>query len=294
MTLTCCGKELPNQLDEFLDDKTELHRAFIQFTTHKGFGDSIGFLIDVARERNVRSIYDTYVPRPKPKGVAQSNAFGFSDEEMKLYFGEEYTKKITEAPSKPSSGPKFPFSRNMVFFGRKKKKTKTPPDATVLAAAPTHGKLNEMAFNKTSGIMDKMHALADAHDWSERKWRELYESASVEVEIFVERDNIVPRFCRSAELAAGLYKAVTPELRRASAAVLHALAFSSADGGPRPDDPQFLLALVDTKIGLLLNSYGNPASQARMNSGKAAFEAFKTTWGIEMEFWTFRNYLSRF
>lgn len=295
MTLVCCGKDMPENMDDLLDDKTEIHPAFRQFAKHRAAGAEIEFLMDVARQRNIKAIYDTYIARKDQGGGAFGFDFGFGDQDEDEIIFQMYPHLRPKEPTqvKPKSG--FALV-NKVFTRRKKTpKKRATPVKPVAPVAPVNAPktLNGQAFGR-QGQIDDLLALGRANNFNESDWRPLLEDAYTEVSQFLERDNIVAGFFKSAQFEKALQAVVERLITPNASSILRALPMSSGTGTPSSDDFILIAALVETKMATLLAAYSNTASQTRMQAGEKYYNSLKSTWGFEMEFWTFRNYLSRF
>lgn len=302
MTLICCGRDMPEELDEFVHDKTEIYQAFRQFATIRAAGFEIDFLLDVARERNVKAIYDTYIARadvPTNDGFD----FGFDSAQMEALMERERIRKqerlerLRPQPKKKAGTGFFKF--NSVFARRKKAKQAVaqPERAASTAAANvtpvvTCTTLNGQAFGR-GGEIDEFLELGRANDFRESVWRPLLDTAYGNVLRFVNQNGIAEAFVKTPEFSAALRTVVSRLMRWNASSVLRALPMSG-NGEPPSDDSQLVAALIETKMGVLLQAYNNPAANDHLASGEMYFKGLKATWGIEMEFWTFRNYLSRF
>ncbi|WP_415922422.1 hypothetical protein [Tateyamaria sp. SN6-1] len=298
MTLVCCGKEMPENMDDLLDDKTEIHPAFRQFAKHRAAGAEIEFLMDVARQRNIKAIYDTYIARQDHGlgGFGFDFGFGDQDEDEVIFQMYPHLRPKEPAQVKPKSG--FTLV-NKVFSRRKKtparRAASTTPAAPVAPAIPANAPktLNGQAFGR-NGEVDEMLALGRANNFNESDWRPLLEDAYTEVSKFLVRDNIVTGFFKSEQFEKALQPVVERLVAPKASSILRALPISSGNGTPSSDDFILVAALAETKMATLLNAYSNKGFQTRMQTGEKYFNSLKGTWGFEMEFWTFRNYLSRF
>jgi len=297
MTRVCCGKDMPEDIGDLIDDKTEIHAAFRQFAKHRAAGAEVEFLLDVARHRNVKAIYDTYIAREDKSGATFGFDFGFGDEDEDEVIFQMYPHLRPKEPAKVKPKSKFTLV-NKVFSRTKKTKKKPPvpakPIAPVAPVAPTSAPktLNGQAFGR-NGQIDDMLALGRAHNFSEADWRPMLDKAATEVELFLERD-VLEGFFRSEQFEKALVAVVERLVKFNASSIVRALSMSSGTGTPTGDDFILIAALVETKMATLLASYFNRASQTRMQAGEKYFNSLKSTWGFEMEFWTFRNYLSRF
>ena len=302
MALICCGRDMPIELEEFVHDKTEIYRAFRQFATIRAVGFEIDFLLDVARERNIKTIYDTYIARadtPANDGLD----FGFDAEQLAALMERERIRKqerLERLGLKPKKKSKAGFFNVTSVFARRKKnkpaaaQTKRAPSTVVVNTTPvvTSTTLNGQAFGR-NGQIDEFLALGRANNFRESVWRPLLETAYGKVLGFVDDNDIAEAFVKTPEFAAALRIVVSRLMRWNASSVLRALPMSG-NGEPPSDDSQLVAALIETKMAVLLQAYRNPKADACLKSGEMYFKGLKATWGFEMEFWTFRNYLSRF
>ncbi|WP_299684565.1 hypothetical protein [uncultured Tateyamaria sp.] len=303
MTLICCGKDMPETIDDLLDDKTEIHTTFRQFAKHRAAGGEIEFLLDVARHRNIKAIYDTYIAREDLGGAACGGFdFGFDPDLDEEAFYQAYPQLRPKKPMATKPKPKARFTLvNRVFSKTKKAKKKaaipTPPAPIAPAAPPAVKKtLNGQAFGR-NGEVDEMLDLGRANNFSETDWRPLLDDASTKVKLFLDRDMLTGGngFFASEQFGKALGAVVERLIRFNASAIVKQLGISSSNGAPSSDDFILIAALVETKLGLLFESYNSYRLKERsMRSGEKYFNSLKSTWGFEMEFWTFRNYLNRF
>ncbi|MEL6620644.1 MAG: hypothetical protein AAFP16_17340 [Pseudomonadota bacterium] len=247
----------------------------------------LDFLIDVAKGRNIKAIYDTYIARDLSGGFD----FGFSDENV----FEMYPHLRPKEPVAPTPRrTRFTFVNKVFSRGKAKKKPIAAPAPAVPTVPSLKVKtLNGQAFGR-QGQIDKMLEMGGRGDFSEGTWRETLDDAYNKVSDFLLTDGVVRQFIRSPGFAAALETVVAPMMRFHTTSVQRALPLSPDNAEVFSNDEELNDALVETKMATLLAAYDNPAAQRRMQIAEQSFDTYKATWGIGMEFYTLRNYLSRF